>query len=483
MLAPAPSVSKKPIFRPSKRSVAAAAGCRLNATWYILSSAIAKRSKHIDPPFRLDLTFGDDDLAPLFEPFDPVTQPVPEDGLPPLPPTGEPFDPIDWDYLRRVRADFLDDIIDHYYRAEMHGADKIPATGPLIIAPNHSGTAFPHDGMIMDGLLWRHDGYRREAKFRSVFSPKLAAVWWMRPYGIDNWWRRGGGVDMTFKNYDALLARGDKVIYYPEGVPGIGKGFLKKYQLQHYYSSFVVLAARHGAPVYPVSIVNAEYVNPTGLTFAPLNKLFDKLLGIPFFPLPIMLLVLIFPFFFYFAFPCQMVFLIGDPLDIQKMLREEGCADPTQPTREAAQRVAERVRQIAQESLDAGVAQYGQKPYDWKGFWRSMKQVKGRRWRTSAFGWPFVFSRNARDTERPPAKNRLHAWLRDLDLWAYYVPFGWLLLVFFRAFRKPPYGYRGLSAEERRRREGSYRWDLTTRPLPPKEEGVDDDPLLSRERK
>ena len=67
---------------------------------------------------------------------------------------------------------------------------------------------------------------------------------------------------------------------------------------------------------------------------------------------------------------------------------------------------------------------------------------------------------------RPPAKNRLHAFVRDLDILAYYLPFGWFILALTRKLRRPPYGYRGLSADERREREGAYRWSLETRPLP-----------------
>jgi hypothetical protein len=35
-------------------------------------------------------------------------------------------------------------------------------------------------------------------------------------------------------------------------------------------------------------------------------------------------------------------------------------------------------------------------------------------------------------------------------------------------FRKPPCGYRGLTRRERIEREGSFRWTLDTRPLPPR---------------
>jgi len=418
------------------------------------------------PPFQIDLRVDESDLDGLFSPFDPLNDAVHEPDLPALPASPGFHDPIDWAYLKSMGPAYIEDIIDHYFRAEIYGADKVPLEGPLIVAPNHSGTAFPHDAMVMDYLLWRHQGFHRRAKFRSVFSPKLASVRWMRPFGLDNWWRRCGGIDMTFDNYDRLLARGEKVIYYPEGIPGIGKGLSKRYQLQHYYSSFIVLAARHDAPIYPVSVVNAEWVNPAGFTFKPIDRFFDRWLGIPFFPIPIMLLVLVFPFMFYLAFPCKMVFLIGDPIDVRRLLREVGCLSPSAPQREEALKAAAHIRDLAQQQLDEGVLQYGDKPYALRSFYQSMKKLRGRIFRISTLGWPFAYVQHDRDHQRAPARNRLHALLRDLDLLAFYLPFGWILLVLFRKLRKPPYGYRGLTSAERREREGVYRWSLATNPLP-----------------
>jgi len=421
-------------------------------------------SRHFDIDFR----FTDEDLNQLFEPFDPLGPTPAEPDLPPLPDADEPFDPIDWDYLDAVKTGFLADIVNHYFRGRLLGAEKLPNSGPLIVAPNHSGNAFPHDAMVLDALLWYARGFTKAAKFRSVFSPKLAATWWMRPFGLDNWWRRAGGVDMTFANYDALLRRGDKVIYYPEGVPGIGKGFLKRYQLQHFYSSFVVLAARHNAPVYPVSIVNAEWVNPTSVTFAPLNKLFDILFGLPFFPVPTVFLAFLFPFIFYLAFPCRMTFVIGDPIDVRALLKEEGPHDHQEPDRARVQRVAERIRQAAQARLDEAVAAHGQRPYEFAGLVRHLRRCRGRILRTTPLGWPYAYVRHDRDRLRPPAANRLHAFVRDFDILGFYLPFGWFFLALMRTLRRPPYGYRGLSKKERLEREGAYRWSLQRQPLPGK---------------
>ncbi len=416
------------------------------------------------PWTEIDLNLEAHDLEALFEPYDPLSSSGAD--LPHLPPAEAPQDPIEWDYIRDLIDEVYEDIADHYFRGKLIGGDKIADDGPLIVAPNHSGTAFPHDGVILDLLLWRRDNYKKSRKFRSVFSPKLAATWWMRLYTLDNWWRRCGGVDMTFVNYDHLLERGERVIYYPEGIPGIGKGFTKRYQLQRFHSSFIVLAAKHKAPVYPVSVVNAEWVNPTSFTFDPIDRLADRILGLPFFPMPIVFLALLFPFLFYFAFPSRMVFEVGDPIDVRHLLRKEGCQNLDNPERATLMRVAERIRQESQTNLDAAVQRHGDKPWDLKGLWQSLKNVRGRRARVLPTGWPFTVARHDRDRQRPPARNRLHAILRDIDITAFYLPAGWLLLKLARELREPPYGYRGLSSDERMLREGNYRWSLDSNPLP-----------------
>jgi 1-acyl-sn-glycerol-3-phosphate acyltransferase len=421
------------------------------------------------PPLGIDVRLSAADLEQLWEPVDSEENEIPAVGALPEVSAAPAHDPIDWEFCRDLERGVLGDVLDRWFRATLIGAEKLPERGPLIVAPNHSGNAFPHDAVVLDGLLWRHAGRSRAGKFRSVYTPQLAAVWWMRFYGIDNWWRRGGGVDMTFGNYDKLLERGDRVIYYPEGVPGIGKGFLKRYQLQHFHSSFVVLADKHDTPIHPVAVVNAEWVNPTSVTFPWLNDLFRKLVGLPFFPVPTVFLAALFPFVFYLGFPCRMVFVVGDAIDVRALLREEMDGLEGEPDREAFVRVADRIRALAQQQLTAAVAAHGRKPWDVRGLLKSLGTIRGRIFRTTPLGWPYAFLQFARDRERAPARGLLHRWLRDLDILFFFLPLGWIGIALMRVLRKPPYGYRGLTAAERMEREGAFRWSLETRPLPPRE--------------
>jgi len=375
----------------------------------------------------------------------------------------EHFDP---DWLRELLGRGFFPLMDHYFRPRLLGAEKLPLEGPLVLAANHSGTAFPFDGMVLDAALWRRDGMREELKFRSVYERVLSLHWWMRPFGIDNFWRRAGGVDLTFDNFDKLLSRGERVLYYPEGVPGIGKGFRRRYQLQPFSTSFIILAARHGAPVYPVHIVNAEWVIPFNFTLPPLDRLMKRLFGVPFLPLPGGLFAITFPWAWYLALPARMVMRVGEPIDVVSLLRDEGITDYDQPDRVKTKRVAERVRLIVQAQLDDAVRRHGRWPYQLRSLRRTLRVARrtGRVRHMLPFMWAYDLVRLDRSARRPPARNRLHALLRDLDLAGYYLPFGWPILTLTRMLRKPPHGYRGMTGAERRAREGCYIWSLDDPP-------------------
>lgn len=378
-------------------------------------------------------------------------------------------DPFDAAYCRALERQVLGPITSQYFRARIIGAERLPKRGPLIIAANHSGNAFPHDAIVLDAVLWRRDGMRPEHKLRTVFERELTQVWWMRPFGVDDFWRRGGGVDLTFDNFDRLLTRGDRVLYFPEGVPGIGKGFNRRYQLQPFKTSFLLLSARRGAPVYPVYVVNAEWVHPFGYCFPPLDRLMQRVFHVPFLPLPIGLLACVFPWMWYLSFPCRMVFVVGEPIDVPGHLWLEGVTDLDHPDHAALRRAAERVRGLMQTELDALVAEHGGRPYHAPSLWRALRKGWGQWWRILPWGWPVSYLRLDRDRRRPPARNRLLAILRDWDLIGFYLPFGWPLLSLFRALRRPPCGYRGLTRPQRRQQQGNDLWRLSEQPLPPRE--------------
>lgn len=378
-------------------------------------------------------------------------------------------DPFDADYARALCETVLGPINQHWFRPVLVGGERLPSRGPLIIAANHSGNSLPHDAIALDSFLWARDGLDPRLKLRTVFEPALTFSWWLRPCGVDDFYRRGGGVDLTFDNFEQLLLRGDRVLYFPEGVPGIGKGFQNRYRLQRFHRSFILLGARHDVPVVPIYVINGEWVMPFHFTLKPVDFVMQRVFRVPFLPLPAGILACIFPFLWFIALPAQLTFVVGTPLDVRAALAAEGVDDPDEATPRQLGAAAERIRQTMQRELDALVAEHGKRPYDWRSLWRQMRRAGRKLWRISMLGWPGTYLRFDRDRRRAPARNRLHAIVRDWDVALFYLPFGWPLLSLARAFRKPPYGYRGLTRAQKREQQGTYLWRLRERPLPERE--------------
>jgi hypothetical protein len=182
---------------------------------------------------------------------------------------------------------------------------------------------------------------------------------------------------------------------------------------------------------------------------------------------------MIFPWAWYLSLPARMVYVVGDAIDMRSLAEAEGIDDFQRPDRGKLQRVAERVRMTMQSELDRHVRRYGRWPYQFRSLMGELHEAhrRGKLGRVLPTGWPVRFVRISRDHHRPAARGRLQAVLRDWDLLGFYLPLGWLLLSLARALRRPPYGYRGLTKEERLEREGQFIWRLGERPLPPRADG------------
>jgi 1-acyl-sn-glycerol-3-phosphate acyltransferase len=359
---------------------------------------------------------------------------------------------------------FLDEVFDpllaNYFRPRLIGARRIPGRGPAILAANHSGNAFPFDAMVLDAVLWHRVGGNPKHKVRTTFEPELALRWWMRPYGIPDFWRRAGGVDAAFDNVDRLLSRKERVVVFPEGVPGIGKGFHRRYRLQPFHTGSFILAARHGCPFVPIHVVNGEWIVPFQYTIPAIDRLMKRHFRVPFLPLPGGLLAITWPWIWWMSLPARLVYVVGEPIDVAGMAREMGIRDPASAPREAFLPVAERVRGMMQADLDRHVRKYGAAPFHGRSLKRTLLKDLRRAVGLIPTGWPVLWIRHERDRQRAPARNLAHAILRDLDIAAYYIPLGWPLLALLREMRRPPYGWRGVPSDTRRLEEGEYVWKI-----------------------
>lgn len=287
----------------------------------------------------------------------------------------------------------LGPINDLYFRSRFIGFDNMPERNnpehPLIFASNHSGMAFPWDAMVFASEVFRRNNFELHHAPRALTAPMLSQSRLMNPFLIENFWKRGGGVDATSLNFETMMYyKKSNVLVYPEGVPGIGKGFDKRYRLQRFSTSFIRISLKYQTDIIPFATVNGEYINPYNLKSEFLNKIVQKI-GIPFLPVGFMTLLIPFqPWLFYFAFPAKLTYVMGKRIKPYELIDK-----PIElVTEKDIAHVTQLIKKQMQEELDEAVGQYGQKPYEAKELfliWR--KNIRKFPFFVASF-WPSLFA-------------------------------------------------------------------------------------------
>ena len=274
-------------------------------------------------------------------------------------------------FTKSLERNVFDDLNATYFRARFYGFEAFPQRNnpekPLIFLSNHSGMSFPWDAMVMSSGLFKMCGHDFFHTPRPLVAPMLSQTNLMCPYTLPKLWARASGLDATTLNFETVMHYNrSNVLIYPEGVPGIGKGFDKKYQLQQFSTSFVRMSIKHQTDVYPILTINGEYINPYSYTWEPINKIVRKL-GIPFLPLsPILIALLLQPWIFYFGFPAQLNYVLGNKIS-PYLLTDKAYDDLTEAEIKA---IRNEIHASMQHDMDTAVQKYGQKPWD---FWNLIK--------------------------------------------------------------------------------------------------------------
>ena len=161
-----------------------------------------------------------------------------------------------------------------YWRIQASGMENIPADGPALLTPNHSGQ-LPWDGAMVGTAV-----YLEHPEQRLVRS--LYASWFPTLPFLSSVFVKAGQTLASVENGTRLLEENQLVAVYPEGIKGVGKLFHDRYRLARFgRGGFVRMALRAQAPIIPVSVVGAEE------TYISLHKseTIAKLIGFPFFPI------------------------------------------------------------------------------------------------------------------------------------------------------------------------------------------------------
>ena len=328
-----------------------------------------------------------------------------------------------------------------YFRPVFVGFDEMPERNnpdrPIIYACNHSGMAFPWDAIVFaTGVMQKHN-YDMSRLFRPLAAPMLSASRLMNPFLLTDIWKRVGAIDATGLNFETMMHyQESNVMMYPEGVPGIGKGFNNKYKLQTFSTSMIRMAIKYQTDIIGISCINGEYINPGSYSIEPLNRLVQKI-GIPFLPVAIITpLLLLQPWLFYYAWPAKLTYVMGNRYSPSKMVNKPW----EEVTQEDIKKVRDEIQSDMQVELDRGVEEYGKKPFHVKEvirnhvkYWRSLPY-----W--TPLGWPALFSeydrRYYRERALPTRITRglfrfwYIVWKNPIVI-AYFLPIiGWIPLLF-----------------------------------------------------
>jgi hypothetical protein len=145
-------------------------------------------------------------------------------------------DYFDEEFTRTIDENILQLLDRVWFRSRLVGFEPYPQRNnearPLIFASNHSGMAFPWDAIVALAHLFRSLPNRRDMP-RPMSAPLLSKTALMNPYMVQHFWKKCGCVEATTLNFETMMYYEHyNLMVYPEGVPGIGKGFNHKYELQ-----------------------------------------------------------------------------------------------------------------------------------------------------------------------------------------------------------------------------------------------------------
>lgn len=215
-----------------------------------------------------------------------------------------------------------------YFRVELHGIDRVPAEGRVVLVANHSGQ-LPFDAaMIEVACLIEKDPPRAVRALVERWVPTL-------PF-VSTFMARCGQIVGTQENCRRLLAADEAILVFPEGVRGLNKPFSQRYQLQKFGQGFMRLALESGAPIVPIGVVGAEEQAPALFDLKPLARL----LAFPAFPIT--------PTILPFPLPSRYHIHFGEPLRFQGSADEED---------EVLERKVAQVEDAVRELLARGLAE------------------------------------------------------------------------------------------------------------------------------
>ena len=160
-------------------------------------------------------------------------------------------DPLDPDRINDLDTEMVElclpaiDLLQRYFRAEVHGIDRIPG-GPALLVGNHNAGITFMDPFFLGTAWFRRTGGRDPMHY-------LAHDAMVRIPALGNFLMRGGAIRASHHTADAAFAAGHKVVVFPGGNYEAFRPFRERHKVDFGgRTGFVRLALRNRAPIVPV---------------------------------------------------------------------------------------------------------------------------------------------------------------------------------------------------------------------------------------
>jgi hypothetical protein len=269
--------------------------------------------------------------------------------------------------------------------------------------------AFSWDSIMFTANLIKRNEYDYSKSVRVLADPMLNQKKLMTPFLIKDFWKKLGCIDATHKNFDAMMHSDEaNLMIYPEGNDGLCKGFDKKYQLQNFSNTFLLMSLKYNTDIITFYTINAEYNNPNSYKSDRINKFVNKF-GVPFLPIGLSTILLVLqPWLFYFAFPANITYVMGErirPSDLHNK-------NPNLITNRELNELAEKIRVKMQMGLDENVKKYGKAPFNVKGLISTWKNNFKTSFVYLPVFWAFLFS----ETDRIYKKGIIDNYKTDVSI-------------------------------------------------------------------
>lgn len=311
---------------------------------------------------------------------------------------------LDPAYAFRVTSRIMRRLNESYFRSRFVGFEK-PIRGkhagaPVIYASNHSGMAFPWDGMALVAGMFERSGYQLKDAMRPIASPLLSKHRALSPFMVEDFWGRQGAIDATMENFrENMDEDGINLLIYPEGIGGIGKGYNRRYEVQRISTSMVRMSIEHKADIVLVATVGGEYINPLSYSFDTLNALARKV-GVPFVPVgPSLGFVMAQPWMTWFAFPAKLTFVRGETFRPYEMVDGRSLEEVSD---EEVRHIRDQIHEAMQVDLDEAVETYGEKPFDLEELAKAMLDNVRELHLFFPVFWPLLFWETEHHNESHP---------------------------------------------------------------------------------